>query len=600
MIHCVIDIETTGLNRFKNNISIFGFYIPEYDYYEQIYDYDITAQIDPKFTLKKPRNLDKVDYSGLYARIKEALESLPKKEDGSYDVKFIFQNGKFDTLFLYQKVGIMLPLDEDIMILQYCLHMGVRKSLDYIAYQELGVETWDIPLKDKMTASPKSVEYHKKDLIIPWQCYLTLREKVKNNPTTERLYTKLAMPSYKVFREVEKNGIYINMEKYKQVYIDYETKYLELEKQLKSYADIDWGSAKQLSSYLYEDCMMPVLGKTKLGAPSTDADTLQKLEDAGFEIATVLLEYRKYKQAVTMFLYPWYDLVNESRIYPSFNIDTVRTGRTSSNNPNLQQVPRDLNLRSIFTAPKGSLFLEIDHSQLELRVASHIMNDKTMIEAYKNDEDLHTKTAELIVGHTPSKEERNKAKAVNFGFLYGMQADTFPEYAYSNYGQKVTREEAKLFRDSFFRSYSDLQTYYKLQENTCKDPLVGGASTMFGRFRALPDLFSNNWGTRQYGVRCAINTPTQSAGSDILICGMIEIYEKLSHKGVKIVGTVHDSILLEVPQNGKEKELYEEIKHILENPELFKEFGISLKVPLKIDGEFCGNEETNTGWGMGH
>jgi DNA polymerase-1 len=600
MIHCVLDIETTGLNRFKNNISIFGFYIPEYDYYEQVYDFNITAQVDPKYSVTNTRNLDKIDYSNLYERIKDSINSLPRKPDGSWDVKFITQNGKFDTLFLWEKLGIMLPIDEDVMIEQYCLHMGTRKGLDDIVKQEFGEETWDIPLKEKFVATEKSLDYHKKDLLWTWRCHQSLRAKVKANPTLERLYTKLAMPSFRVYREVEKNGIYVNMEKYKRVYVEYEDKYLSLRSQLDSYADINWDSSKQVGDYLYKQCMMPVFAKTDKGAPSTNATALQKLADAGFEVAQTLLDYKFYKQAMTMFLTPWWDVIHESRIYPSFNIDTVRTGRTSSNNPNLQQVPRDINLRSIFTAPAGRLFLEIDHSQLELRIAAHIMNERNMIEAYNNDEDLHTKTARSIVGHEPSKQERNMAKPVNFGFLYGMQADSFPEYAYSNYGQEVTKEQGKIFRDSFFRAYPDLLTYYKMQENTCKDPTVGGASTMFGRFRALPELFSKDWGTRQYGVRCCINTPTQSAGSDILICGMIEIQEKLSHKGVKIVGTVHDSILLEVVQDGTEKEVYEEIKYILEHPSLLKEFDIELKVPLKIDGEFCGNETTDTGWGAGH
>lgn len=599
-LHCIVDIESTGLNRHKNNISIFGFYIPEYDYYEQVYDFKITEQVNPKYSATNTRNLDDIDYSELYERIRESIMSLPKKEDGSFDVTFVFQNGKFDSMFIEEKIGIELPLDEDVMILQYCLHMGSRKGLDYIAEQELGIPSWDIPLREKMVATPKSLHYHKEDLEKTWLTYKSLKAKVEANPKVKRLYEKLAMPSFRVYRDIENNGIYINQSKYDRVYKEYQDKFFEYESKLNSIANINWGSSKQLGEYLFKECMMPVFEKTPKGAPSTNSRALKKLADAGFEIASLILEYKFYKQAMKMFLDPWKEVIYKGRIYPNFNIDTVRTGRTSSSNPNLQQVPRDINLRSIFTAPKGSLFLEIDHSQLELRVASHVMNERTMIEAYRNDEDLHTKTAELIVGHKPSKEERTMAKPVNFGFLYGMQASSFPEYAFSNYGLKFTSEQGKLFRDGFFKAYPDLLTYYKIQENTCKDPLVGGATTLFGRFRPLPDLFSNNWGTRQYGVRCAINTPTQSAGSDILICGMIEVHQKLKHKGVKIVGTVHDSILLEVKQDGHENEIYEEIKNILEHPSLLKEFDIELKVPLKIDGEFCGNEETDTGWGMGH
>ena len=602
MIHCVLDIETTGLSRFKNNISIFGFYVPEYDYVVQIYNDSIQYKVDPKYTAKNTKNLDTFteEYQDTYNRIIEELNKLPRKADGSFDVIFITQNGKFDTLFIYEKTGIMLPIDEDVMLEQYVLHMGRRKGLDAIVEQEFGEPTWDIPLRDKFVATPKSLDYHKKDIVNTWRCHESLRPKVYANPTYERLYKKLVMPSFLVYRQVENNGIFFNEAKYEQVYSEYTQKLDSLEAQLKTYADINWGSAKQVGDYLYKTCMFPVFYKTDTGAPSTGERALKRLAGSGIEIANILLEYKFYKQAVNTFLKPWRDFIHNGRIYPTFNIDTVRTGRTSSNNPNLQQVPRDINLRSLFTAPADSMFYEIDHSQLELRVASHVMNETNMIEAYNKGEDLHTKTAREIVGHEPSKQERTMAKPVNFGFLYGMQSDSLPDYAYSNYGLEFTKEQSKTFRDAFFRAYPNLQRYYKLQEATCKDPTVGGASTIFGRFRYLPELFSNDWGTRQYGVRCCINTPTQSAGSDILISGMIEIQHTFNNEGVKIVGTVHDSILLEIKNDEHLQERYEKVKYILEHPSLLKEFGIELKVPLKIDGESCGNVTTGTGWGAGH
>ena len=602
MIHCVLDIETTGLNRFKNNISIFGFYVPEYDYVVQLYDETIQYKVDPSYTAKNTKNLDTFteEYAGTYKKIIDEINKLPRKPDGSFDVIFITQNGKFDTLFIYEKTGIMLPIDEDVMLEQYVLHMGRRKGLDDIVKQEFGEPTWDIPLKKKFVATDESLAYHKLDIINTWRCHESLRPKVYADPIKERLYTKLVMPSFRVYREVEKNGIFFNEVKYEQIYAEYTQKLDSLEAQLKSYVNINWGSSKQLADYLYKTLNLPVFYKTETGAPSTGERALKRLSGIGFKLADVILEFKFYKQSVNTFLKPWRELVHNHRIYPSFNIDTVRTGRTSSEYPNLQQVPRDINLRSLFTAPEDSVFYEIDHSQLELRVASHIMNETNMIEAYNRGEDLHTKTAKALVGHEPTKQDRLMAKPVNFGFLYGMQSDSLPDYAYANYGLEFTKEQSKVFRDAFFKAYPGLQRYYKLQENTCKDPTVGGASTIFGRFRYLPELFSNDWGTRQYGVRCCINTPTQSAGSDILISGMIEIQNTFKGEGVKIVGTVHDSILLEIKNDEHLQERYNKVKYILEHPSLLKEFGITLKVPLKIDGESCGNVTTGTGWGCGH
>ena len=307
MIHCVLDIETTGLNRFKNNISIFGFYVPEYDYVVQIYNESIQYKVDPKYTEKNTKNLDTFteEYNDTYRKIIEEINKLPKKPDGSFDVVFITQNGKFDTLFINEKTGIMLPIDEDVMLEQYVLHMGKRKGLDYIVEQEFGEPTWDIPLKEKFVATPKSLDYHKKDIVNTWRCHTSLRPKIQANPSYERLYTKLVMPSFLVYRQVENNGIFFNEAKYEEIYAEYTRKYDELEAQLKSYADINWGSATQLSNYLYKTLMLPVFYKTDKGNPSTDERALKRLSGIGFKLADTILQFKFYKQSVNTFLKPY-------------------------------------------------------------------------------------------------------------------------------------------------------------------------------------------------------------------------------------------------------------------------------------------------------
>ena len=180
------------------------------------------------------------------------------------------------------------------------------------------------------------------------------------------------------------------------------------------------------------------------------------------------------------------------------------------------------------------------------------------------------------------------------------QGKVFPEYAFKNYGQHFTLEQGEQFRNAFFNTYPKLLDYYKLQEATCRDPQVLGTTTLFGRFRYIPDLISSNFKLRSSAVKQCINTPTQSAGSDILVSGMIEIQNTFKNDEVRVVGTVHDSILLEIKADNLEQERYKKITYILEHPSLLREFNITLKVPLKIDGESCGNEETDTGWGMGH
>lgn len=579
-----LDIETTGDSRFNNNISIFGLFVPQYNYFVILNNQNCS--------LLDYNNPDSVDYSEFYESIKQELFTLPK------DTQFITCDGKFSTLFLYHKTGFTIEPSEDVMLEQYVLHMDNKKPLSYIVKQELNEEFIELTNKQKSIPNGESLEYFKKKLVYIYRCHNSLRKKISENSKFERLYTKLVLPSYKAYKEIEKNGIYFNESKYHQVYREYQNKLSDLESDLKSIKNINWGSSKQLSDFLYNELSFPVVEKTEKGTPSTDSGALKKLVDKGYSLAEKILEYRFYKQAVNTFLKPWGEQIHNHRIYPTFNIDSVRTGRTSSCNPNLQQVPKDINLRSLFTAPKGYNFYEIDHSQLELRVASHIMNEPSMIQAYLNNEDLHTKTAKSIVGHEPSKQERAMAKPVNFGFLYGMSAKTFPEYAFKNYGQHYTLEQGEQFRNAFFNTYPKLLEYYKTQENKCIEN--GGAWSLFGRFRSLPDLYSINWSIKHSAIKQAINTPTQSTGSDILVSGMIEIINTFSPSEVKVVGTVHDSILLEIRADNKEQERYKQVISILENPKLLKTFDIKLKVPLKVDGSSCGNEKIGTGWGVGH
>jgi DNA polymerase-1 len=204
-----------------------------------------------------------------------------------------------------------------------------------------------------------------------------------------------------------------------------------------------------------------------------------------------------------------------------------------------------------------------------------------MIEVYRNDGDIHTETAKSIaMTDTPTKEDRIKAKPVNFGFLYGMQAKKFPIYAEDNYDVNYTIDEAVAYRDRFFNTYPNLLHWYELQKEECR--MYGGVSTLFGRFRRIPEIYSKNFWDSLSAERISINTPVQSTASDILLSGMIEIVTEL--KECYVVGTVHDSILIEVPEN-KTEYYVKRIKDIMTEPKLLKEFEIKLMLPLKVDAE---------------
>lgn len=543
----VIDIETTGLNRYKDKINVCGVYIPEYDYYAQ------------------PTNSE--DFMNL-------LESFPEKPH------MIWANGKFDTLFLEEQWKIpkdLLTIDDDIMIMAYVLEMGQRKGLKELAKRHCGAEDWDVDKKTKLGMSEDMLKYNRLDLYWTYRVYQELLPKFDER--TWKLYKGLALESFKAYRNIERRGMYIDVEGIKALIPQYKAKSAEIEAELKQVADINWNSNAQVAKVFIDQLGMPVLKRTPKGAVSIGAEQLEDYAAMGYPIATKLLEYKRRVKDVGTFLEPWLEQAVNSRLHPSFNVDTVRTGRTSCQEPNLQQVPRDKALRTLFKAPPGKALFECDYSQLELRIACHYAEERTMKKIYAEQGDIHTRTAQVVTGKTEvTKEERGKAKAVNFGFLYGMSAKGFVNYAKTGYGVHVTDNEATEMRARYFNTYRDLEPWYAKQKRLCVQD--GGVYTLFGRFRALPEIYSQEWSEKGSAERCCINTPVQSSGSDILLSAMIEIDQTLPE--CQIVCTVHDSILVEVPES-KVDEYKERIGNIMKHPALLDYFDVQLKVPLDID-----------------
>ena len=543
----VIDIETTGLNRYKDKINVCGVYFPEYRYYAQ--------PTSPEQFMK-------------------LLKQLPGKPH------MIWANGKFDTLFLEEQWNIpkdMLTIDDDIMIMAYVLEMGQRKSLKELAKRHCGAEDWDVDKKTKLGMSQDMLQYNKLDLFWTWQVYEALLPEFDER--TWKLYKGLALESYKTYRNVERRGMYIDVQAVQDLIPKYQAKAAEIEAELKQVADINWNSNAQVAKVFIEQLGMPVLKRTPKGAVSIGAEQLEDYAAMGYPIATKLLEYKRRTKDVGTFLQPWLEQAVNSRLHPTFNVDTVRTGRTSCKEPNLQQVPRDKALRTLFKAPPGKALFECDYSQLELRIACHYAEERTMQGIYAQDGDIHTRTAQVVTGKSEvTKEERGKAKAVNFGFLYGMSAKGFVNYAKTGYGVIVTDKEATEMRARYFNTYRDLEPWYAKQKRLCMQD--GGVYTLFGRFRALPEIYSQEWSEKGSAERCCINTPVQSSGSDILLSAMIEIDQTLPE--CQIVCTVHDSILVEVPED-KIDYYKERIGSIMKHPALLDYFGVKLKVPLDID-----------------
>ena len=552
-----IDIETTGLNRYKDNVTWIGIGLAE-----------SLGQPLQKTLIYDASNPDHI------RKLKNVVANIKK-----HKTKTVLQNGKFDTLFLEHKYGVKIPINEDVMLLGTAYDLAAEHSLKKMAQLYLGVPDWDISKKEKLGGDKDIVvPYLKLDVKYTWELFNYFYEHMSKRQMD--IYKLLLRPAYRMYRDVERNGLYLDLKLLKEVRKKYAKEEKDLISKLKSLHDINWNSTAQVADVLFKKEHMPILAKTPKGVPSTSASVLKELSMMGYEIPKLLLQYKDVATRNKMFLNRWEDDCYESRIHPNFNLTNVVSGRTSCNNPNLQQVPRTKDIRGMFTGAPGMILFEADYSQLELRIAAHYANEKTMLDIYHSKGDIHTETAKLFTnGRDPTKEERGKAKAVNFGFLYGMQAKKFVAYARDSYGQEFTEQEAKHIRDLFFAKYARLLPWHKEQEDLCE--MQGGVSNLFGRFRKLPLIYSSNKWERASAARRAINTPVQGSGSDLLISAATQINKEL--KGIAWIGaTVHDSIIGECHVEDKD---YVDgvIRRIMLHPKVLDDFGVELRVPLDID-----------------
>lgn len=555
-MYATIDIETTGLNRYKDKVTFIGVGLSK-DVGEPIFKGYI-------FNAQKPGQVDR--FRVLVKKLKQ------------HKVRTVFQNGKFDTLFLEQAYGIKLPIHEDVMLIATAYDLSAEHGLKHMAKEYLGVPDWDIAKKEKTSGAQSIVPYLKKDVKYTWELFNFFMERA--NPQQLKIYTQLLRPAYCAYRDIERNGLYIDLNQLKVVRAKYKQEEESLLGKLKSHYDINWASSAQVAHVFYDLEKMPVFEQTPKGAPSTSASALKKLARKGYEIPTILMQYKDAATRNKMFLNRWEDDSYESRIHASFNLTNVVSGRTSSSNPNLQQVPRTKDIRGLFSGAPGMILFEADYSQLELRIAAHYANEKTMLRIYHEKGDIHTETAKLFTGgREPTKEERGKAKAVNFGFLYGMMAKKFVAYALNSYGQTFTPQEAEHIRELFFAKYSRLLPWHQEQEQLCE--AQGGVYNLFGRFRKLPLIYSQNKWERASAARRSINTPVQGSGSDLLISAATQINKEL--KGIAWIGaTVHDSIIGECRIEDKDY-VDSVIRRVMLHPKVLDDFGVELRVPLDID-----------------
>jgi DNA polymerase I len=409
-----------------------------------------------------------------------------------------------------------------------------------------------------------------------------LKEKMENQLQENEqyeLFTELEMPLALILGEMEHTGVRVDESRLEEMRIDLKERLAELEQEVHELAgkEFNLNSPKQLGTILFDKLGLPVIKKTKTGY-STAADVLEQLQDE-HKIIPKLLLYRQLGKLQSTYIEGLLKVVNKDtgKIHTRFNQALTQTGRLSSIDPNLQNIPIRLEegrkIRQAFIPEqKGWLMFAADYSQIELRVLAHIANDEKLISAFQHDLDIHTQTA-MDVFHVDKEavtsNMRRQAKAVNFGIVYGIS-----DYGLSqNLG--ITRKEAKQFIDRYFASYPGVKAY--MEEIVQEAKHKGYVSTLMKRRRYLPDITSRNFNKRSFAERTAMNTPIQGSAADIIKKAMIDLDHKLKEVKLKarMLLQVHDELIMEAPKSEIDK-LIEIVPAVMEN-------AVNLNVPLKVD-----------------
>jgi DNA polymerase-1 len=480
----------------------------------------------------------------------------------------------------------------DISIAAYLLN-PLQNTYDYddIAREYLGM---NVPAFDEIFPKTKKNETPSDEIpenILKYACYNAyvaykakdaLTEKLKETEMLD-IYNNVEIPLTYALYDMEQAGIMVAGDKLKEYGERLKTGIDALEKDIYAEAghEFNINSPKQLGEILFGEMQLPGGKKTKTGY-STSASVLEKLEP-DYPFVSKILEYRQLTKLKSTYADGLAVYIGEdNRIHGKFNQTITATGRISSTEPNLQNIPVRMPLgreiRKVFIPKEGCVFIDADYSQIELRILAHMSDDKNLIDAYNHSKDIHAATASLVF-HVPleevTKEQRSNAKAVNFGIVYGISS-----FGLSN-DLSISRKEAEQYIKDYFISYPGIKNYL---DNSVKEAKEKGYSvTMFGRRRPIPELTSGNFMQRQFGERVAMNSPIQGSAADIMKIAMINVAKELKEKDLKskIVLQVHDELLIEAYENE-----VEQVKDILKRN---MEQAAHLNVPLDVDVQVGNN-----------
>ena len=504
-------------------------------------------------------------------------------------IKKIAQNAKFDYSVLANYGIHVQGIAYDTMLESYVLNSTERHDMDSMANRYLHLKTItynDLTKVDKKQVTidaievEKTTQYAAEDADVTLQLHQKLWPELEKDQKLSKLFTDIEMPLAIVLADMERTGVLIDARQLNDYSIELNKKMLEIEAELHFLAGENFNpsSPKQIQAILFDKHQLPVLKKTPKGDPSTSEDVLSELAEQ-YVLPRKILFYRslaKLKNTYTDKL-PLMVSPIDHRIHTNYNQIGTVTGRLSSNDPNLQNIPvrneEGRRIRQAFIAPQGYKIISADYSQIELRIMAHLSQDQSLLSAFADDKDIHRVTASEVLSKPEADvtaEERRRAKAVNFGLIYGMSAFGLSKQI------NLPRKEAQFYIDRYFERYPGVQVY--MEETRQLATQQGYVETLSGRRLYLPKIISGNGIEKRGAERAAINAPMQGTAADIIKTAMIKMSEWIKNQptgNIRMVMQVHDELVFEVKE-----ELVSEysalIKSIMENC-------YQLSVPLKVD-----------------
>ncbi len=492
-------------------------------------------------------------------RLRPLLEDAERQKVGQnlkYDMSVLARYGielrgiAYDTMLeSYVLDSTASRHDMDSLALKYLTHDNIHyediagKGAKQLSFNEVAIEQ----------AAPYAAE----DADITLRLHQVLWPQLQQHPGLVSVFRDIEMPLVPVLSRMERNGVLIDSDMLAQQSRELEQRIHALEQQAFAIAgeEFNLGSPKQLQVILFDRLKLPVVSRTPKGQASTAESVLQELAEQGHELPQLILQHRSLAKLRSTYTDKLPQMINPrtGRVHTSYHQAVAATGRLSSSDPNLQNIPvrteEGRRIRQAFVAPAGARIMAADYSQIELRIMAHLSGDRGLLDAFARGEDIHRATAAEVFGVAPEEvtgEQRRSAKAINFGLIYGMSAFGLAKQL------GIGRGEAQQYVDRYFERYPGVRDYMDRTRQQAREQ--GYVETVFGRRLYLPEINSSNVPRRQYAERTAINAPMQGTAADIIKRAMIEVDRRLCDSGLeaRMIMQVHDELVLEVDEDALE------------------------------------------------